>query len=384
MKFISRQTIVVATVTTLMGLPGAGFARAQTPPGQTLQMAEDVFINVPAMGGIPVDEFMDTMGMIAASLSMTCSDCHVTVTGGWEEFALETPMKQTARGMIEMVDRINTNEFGGVPFVTCYTCHRGSQSPHVIPDLAIQYNVPPEDPHDIFFPTQTIPGMATADQVFENYIEAVGGAAQAANLTSFVATGTYSGYDTELQPVPIEIYSNAPDQRNAIVHISYGDSVRTYDGSDGWVSSPDRALPLLPLSGGNLEGARIEAIASFPSEIQQAFSQWRVGFPAFIGDREVQVAQGTNPGQGPVNMYFDTESGLLVRFVRYTDTQIGTVPTQIDYSDYRDVSGLLMPFHSVVTWTNGQATIEFEEIQPNVSIDSARFATPAPSPPPQF
>ncbi len=384
MKFILRQAIVVVTRTALVCLLGVGLSGAQPPPEQALQMAEDVFINVPALSGIPVDEFMDTMGMIAASLSVTCSDCHVTVTGGWEEFALETPLKRTARGMIEMVDRINTNEFGGLPFVTCYTCHRGNQRPHVVPDLAIQYNVPPEDPHDIFFPTQAIPGMPTADQVFDKYIEAVGGAEQAAQLSSFVATGTYSGYDTELQPVPIEIYSNAPDQRNAVVHIPYGDSVRTYDGTNGWISSPDRALPLLPLSGGNLEGARTDAIASFPSEIQQAFSQWRVGFSTFIDDREVQVIQGNNPGQGPVNMYFDSESGLLVRLVRYTKTKIGTVPTQIDYSDYRDVSGVLMPFHSIVTWTNGQATIEFEEIQPNVSIDAARFATPAPSPPPRF
>ena len=384
MKSRSRLSILVATGTVVTCLLGVGFAPAQAQPAQTPQMAEDVFLNVPALSGIPVDEFMDTMGMIAASLSVTCSDCHVTVTGGWEEFAEETPLKRTARSMIEMVNRINTNEFGGLPFVTCYTCHRGNQRPHVVPDLAIQYNVPPEDPHDIFFPAQPIPGMASADQVFDKYIQAVGGAEQSASLTSFVATGTYSGYDTELQPVPIEVYSTAPDQRATIVHVPYGDSVRTYDGRDGWIAAPDRALPLLPLTGGNLEGARTEAIVSFPSEIQQAFSQWKVGFPTFIDDREVQVIQGTNPGQGQVNLYFDNESGLLVRLVRYTETKIGTVPTQVDYADYRDVSGVLMPFHSIVTWTNGQATIEFEEIQPNVPIDAARFATPAPSPPPKF
>ncbi len=384
MKSRSRQSFLTAAGTVLICLLGVGIVPGQAQQDQTPQMAEDVFINVPALSGIPVDEFMDTMGMIAASLSVTCSDCHVTLTGGWEEFAEETPLKRTARGMIEMVDRINTNEFGGLPFVTCYTCHRGNQKPHVVPDLAIQYNVPPEDPHDIFFPTQAIPGMPSPDQVFEKYIEAVGGANPAASLSSYTATGTYSGYDTELQPVPMEVYSNAPDQRTVVVHIPYGDSVRTYDGRNGWISSPDRALPLLPLSGGNLEGARTDALLSFPSAIQEAFSQWKVGFSTFIDDREVQVIQGTNPGQGPVNLYFDSESGLLVRAVRYTTTKIGTVPTQTDYSDYRDVSGVMMPFGTIVTWTNGQATIEYDDIQSNVAIDPARFATPAPSPPPQF
>ena len=57
---------------------------------------------------------------------------------------------------------------------------------------------------------------------------------------------------------------------------------------------------------------------------------------------------------------------------------MGTVPTQTDYSDYRDVAGVKMPFHTVVTWTNGQNTIELKEIRPNVTIDAARFARPAP------
>ena len=98
--------------------------------------------------------------------------------------------------------------------------------------------------------------------------------------------------------------------------------------------------------------ARTEAVLSFTSEIGRAFRQWRVGFSAFIEDRPVQVVQGTNPGQSPVNLYFDDESGLLVRFVRYAETAVGTVPTQIDYGDYREVAGVLMPFRWTMTWTD--------------------------------
>ena len=55
-----------------------------------------------------------------------------------------------------------------------------------------------------------------------------------------------------------------------------------------------------------------------------------------------------------MKLYFDKKSGLLVRSVRYTNTPIGFNPTRIDYSDYRDVSGVKMPFHWVVTWTDGR------------------------------
>jgi hypothetical protein len=117
-------------------------------------------------------------------------------------------------------------------------------------------------------------------------------------------------------------------------------------------------------------------LTAFPATIKDAYSRWQVG-TATIDDRRVQVLQGTNTGQLPVNFYFD-ESGLLVRTLRWNRTAVGTVPTQSDYADYRDVAGIRMPFRTVVTWTDGQNTIVLNEVQPNVPIDAARFATPAP------
>jgi hypothetical protein len=135
----------------------------------------------------------------------------------------------------------------------------------------------------------------------------------------------------------------------------------------------------MSLTGGNLEGAKVEALSVFPIQLQRAFTQWRVSLTAIDG-KQVRVLQGTNPRQPPVNLYFD-ESGLLVRFVRFVDTAIGRIPTQIDFSDYREVAGFKMPFRWIVTWTDGQSTIELSEIQPNTPIDPAKFAKPAPAPP---
>src|SRR5258705_11937561 len=117
-------------------------------------------------------------------------------------------------------------------------------------------------------------------------------------------------------------------------------------------------------------------MAAFTESIKEAFREMQVG-AATIDDRPVQVLQGTNAGQLPVNFYFDA-SGLLVRTLRWNRTVVGTVPTQIDYADYRDVAGVKMPFKTVITWTDGQNTITLIEVRPNVAIDAARFATPAP------
>ena len=355
-------------------------ASGQATQTERPQLAEEAFKNVQIIKGIPVDEFMDTMGMFAAATSMNCVDCHTPdSTATWENFAKDTPLKQTARRMLLMVNAINKDNFKGVRSVNCYTCHRGDRRPKQIPSLLAQYSAVTEDPNEIdAFPN--IGGPST-DQVFDKYIQALGGAQRLAAFSSFVAKGTYSGYDTDLAKASIEIFTKAPAQRTTIVHAAFGDSVRVYDGRAAWIASPDKPLPLLPLTGGNLDGAKIEAMVAFPTQIKQAFAQWRVTSTA-IDDREVRPLQGTNPRQPPVNFYFD-ESGLLVRLVRFVDTAVGRVPTQIDYADYREVSGVKIPFRWTATWTDGQSTTQLTEVQANVPIDSAKFARPAPAPPPK-
>lgn len=346
--------------------------RAQGP-----QLAEDVFLNVPDMGDVPVDEFMDTMGMIAAALSLNCTDCHTAESSSsWEAFAAETPIKRTARRMIRMVDGLNEQYFGGQPFVSCWTCHRGDLRPKVVPNLSVQYGIPTEDPNELLFIPDPFLSV-TPDDVFDAYIEALGGSDALSRVTSFSATGAYNGFDTGFADVPVELYSTNSGQRTTIVHALAGDSVRVYDGSRAWIAATDRALPLLPLTGGNLEGARIEAIQGFPAGLRGMRDRWEVGYTT-IDDQGVQAVQGTSTGETPVNLYFG-EDGLLVRLLRFVDTPIGRVPTQIDFSDYREVSGIMMPFQWTSTWTNGQASVQLESIQTNTPIDPARFREPPPA-----
>jgi outer membrane lipoprotein-sorting protein len=107
-------------------------------------------------------------------------------------------------------------------------------------------------------------------------------------------------------------------------------------------------------------------------------SQWRVGPPSTIEDRDVTLVQGTIDGRYPVNLYFDDETGLLARMVRYSDSLVGLAPTQVDYSDYREVAGVKMPFKWTVTWLDGRSAIQLSEVQPNAAIDPSKFARPAP------
>jgi Photosynthetic reaction centre cytochrome C subunit len=351
-----------------------------TAAQQRPQLAEDVFKNIQVLRGIPVDEFMETMGFFSSSLGLNCVDCHTRQSeGNWARYGDDTPLKNTTRRMVRMVDALNRANFGGVSAITCWTCHRGDQRPKVVPSLVVQYSAPAEDPNETEGDTRD---TAAVDRVFAKYIQAIGGAERVAALKSFSATGTYSGYDTDQQPMPVEIFATAPAQRTTIVHMALDgqtlDSVRTYDGKEGWIASPDKPVPLMTLTGGNLQGARIEAMALFPAQLRQAFTRWKTA-SASIDDRDVQVLEGSAPGQLPVKLFFDADSGLLIRLLHYSASPVGRTPTQIDYATYREVSGVKLPFRWTTTWTGGQSITELKDVRSNLDIPVEKFSRPAPA-----
>jgi hypothetical protein len=363
---------------------GSVAVHGQGAPEPRPQMAEEVFKNIQVLKGIPVDEFMDTMGMFAAATAKDCTGCHAPeiLSGSRDAFAKPTPMIQMARAMTAMMNNIDRQYFGGRKRVTCYTCHTGTPTPGRVPNLAIQYGTPPPDnPNAMEF--IALPDRAgEVDAIFAKYLQAIGGAQRVAALTSFVASGTYAGWDTAQTAVPVEMFAKAPDQLTTIVRRNEGSNTWTFDGRTAWFAGVDSPVPnyTTTMTGGNLAGARIDAIVALaPAMIQQAFSRWQVSEGLVDEDRPVVILQGTNQGQTPVNLYFD-DSGLLVRLVRWTDTAVGPVPVQFDFSDYREVAGVRRPFRWVKTWTNNRVTFALQDVRANVPVDAARFAKPATPP----
>jgi hypothetical protein len=180
----------------------------------------------------------------------------------------------------------------------------------------------------------------------------------------------------------VDIYVKAPNQRTMIVHTDAGERTTTFNGSNGWMAAPaaDKPFPVIQSSNGDLDGARLDAVLSLPAGIRQAITKPLTGSSS-IGDKDVVVVQGiASGGRSSVKLYFDAQSSLLVRQVRYADTMIGRVPIQVDYSDYRDVAaaGVKLPFHVITTWTDGRSDVLLTSAETNVAIDAAKFNQPTP------
>jgi photosynthetic reaction center cytochrome c subunit len=349
------------------------YAQGQTVAGP--QMSDAAFKNIQVLKGIPVDEFMGTMGLFSAALAVCCGDCHTGAGTSNPKWDADPPRKVVARRMIQMVNAINRDNFNGRQVVTCWTCHRGSQSPAVTPPLDTIYSTPNFVPTDILPPARQDSGALPLDQVFDKYIQALGGAQRLAALTSYTAKGTSQLYG-EVKADPVELYAKAPIQLATIVHQREGDLARTYDGRNAWVMLPLTVVQEYPLNASMLDGAKLDAQLAFPGGLKQFFSSWRVTYPATIDGRDVYVVQGNNPSGLVATFYFDKQTGLLNRMVRYANSAVGRVPTQMDFSDYRPVAGVMMPHKFTYAWVSGREEYVISEVQPNAAVDAAKFARP--------
>jgi hypothetical protein len=278
--------------------------------------------------------------------------------------------------MIEMVQAINKQNFQGRQVVTCWTCHRGQLGPAVTAPFDFAYGDPVVYPPDVL-DKDTNGSVPTVDQVFDQYVQAIGGTARTNALTSYVATGTSILWGEVGDGDPAELYAKAPDSLAVFVHQPEGDVARTFNGTTAWFQLPLTVTPQYQLTKTLAEGEKFDAAMAFPWRIKSFFSNWRVSYPQKIDDAEMTVLQGSTPGGMIGTLYFDKKTGLLTRMLRYANTAVGRIPTQYDYSDYRPVAGVLMPFTFSYTWVSQREVWTLKEYQPNVAIDTPQFGEPA-------
>jgi photosynthetic reaction center cytochrome c subunit len=381
MKLPSKRLMMYSGAVALLGaaVPFGGVAFAQAKP----QMADDVFKNVKVLKGLTVDEFMGTMGLFSAALNVCCGDCHIGAGGSDPKWDADPPRKVVARHMVEVMNKVNKDNFGGTQVVTCWTCHRGSASPATTPAIDAIYSDPVPMPTDVLPQASAGAVVPSIDQILDKYVQALGGADALSKLTGYSGKGASTTFGQD-KANPAEIYAKAPDKFVTIVHQREGDMIRTSDGHDAWVVLPLTVTGEYQLTATAAEGGKLDGQLAFPGDIKGFFKTWRVSYPANIDGHDVNVVQGSGPGGFIATFYFDKQTSLLTRMVRYANSAVGRVPTQIDFADYRPVAGVMMPFKRTYGWVSGREEYVLTEIKPNAPVDDAKFAKPpAPPPPPK-
>jgi hypothetical protein len=225
-------------------------------------------------------------------------------------------------------------------------------------------------------PESNTAGLPSADEILQKYLQAVGGADAAVRILTRVQKGTLT---VGTKHFPVEVLAKAPAKRVTTVHFPGGDSVTGINGEEGWLSTPGSGVHDMGPS--ELDGARVDAVLFFPTAIKQLFKELRVQQQEQINGHVAYLVLGMRDNWPPVQLYFDEQSGLLVRMLRYVQTPLGRNPAQIDYADYREEGGVKTPCRWIVARPSARFTIQIEQTQPAAPIADDKFAKPAIAPP---
>ena len=339
-------------------------------------MSETFFKNIQLLKGIPVDEFMDVMGMFSASLGYDCTSCHSEeLYKDRAAFAIATPLIQRARQMIVMMNTINRDVLRRAAAGDLFHLPPRQNQPaqHSEPRAAVRRADRRSRSPCADFRRRHDHGRPGVRQVPRR--RSAGRSGWPAS-PAWSAKGTYEGFNTGGEKVPIEIFAGRRTNATQIVHMPDGVGVKTFDGPMGGLAEPeadavddaDRRQPVGRPAG------RDRGVSSGASE---GLQQWRVSSAADRRSRGTACSRASNPGEAAGQPLF-RRVGSAGRTGPLEQDAVGHVPTQIDYSDYRDVAGVKMAFKMIMSWTDGQNIFTFNDVRTNVPIDAARFARPAP------
>ncbi|HEY3579525.1 MAG TPA: c-type cytochrome [Pyrinomonadaceae bacterium] len=372
-RSIARGIVVGALLSVAVSLPFT-IHTSSAPQEKPIELSAK---NIQVLKGMPESQLMPTMHLMRTALGVKCEFCHVAVNGKyWMD---DKPQKQTARRMIQMVFDINKANFGGEPVVTCNTCHRGSTKPVGVPAIgqAAFDNPTRTDPSEIV----AAPALPPVEEILNKYTDAVGGKRAVEQLQTRVTEATLMRpklVNPSGKPTVVEIYQKAPNKLLWVMTGADGTVVyQGYNGKIGWVKGPTFQRELTPS-----ELPPVLQQANFYKELnlKDQFPTLKVIAKEKVGERDAYLLEGVNSNGYREKLYFDTETGLLVRRVLYNKTVLGPDPLQTDYLDYKEVDGVKLPFTIQTSYLDNShlnTTRKFSQIKHNVPVDDAKFDPPS-------
>src|ERR1700723_2805121 len=227
--------------------------------------------------------------------------------------------------------------------------------------------------------TQAAAAMPTGEQVLDRYVQAIGGRAAWMKLNSRVSKGTIEIPAMNNLSGTVEIHEKAPNLMLAVINLGGAAFEQGFDGNVGWSDNPRDGLR--ELSGGELDDARREANFYHAVELKKNYTKMTVTGIEKVDDHDTYAVEATRAEGAPDRIYFDTQSGLMVRSVNQRNTSDGVTEFTADVDNYTEVDGVKLPFTVRQTSASAAFIIQFTEVHHNLQLTDSQFAKPPAEPP---
>src|SRR6267143_876712 len=338
---------------------------AENMKGKT---AAQFYKKIEVLKDIPATEIHPAMEYITLALGVGCPYCHTI-----GKFDVEDKReKHVARSMIAMTMALNSTVFDNKREITCYTCHRGAA----------------KGAPTLVFPGEKAPAEKTAAEIFPSLavknITGIDPSMAPSMAPETVVSGPAPAAPAKpapAAPLPATEEFDRKIPGKQVVSIQFPGrpaNMVGYDGAIGW-----HGTPLREDTGGEL--GLLKELAEFPPALKFRDDHAKVQVDAMekIDGHDAYRVVGVRPDGSAVDrLYFDAQTGLLLRSYTTMQSVIGAFPEETNYDDYRDVTGVKIPYTVRVVSAEGNRTYKWAQVDANAPVDDSKFTKPLPPPPP--
>lgn len=214
------------------------------------------------------------------------------------------------------------------------------------------------------------------DDIIDKHVKAVGGKEAIEKITSRSMKGSFDVEAFGVTGAPVEMFTKAPNKRALKIDIpGLGVVNLVFDGATGWDSNPMTGLR--ELSGAELAQTKRECDFYHDLNFKKHYAKMEVKGKEKIGSYETYMIEAAPAEGASEKLYFDVNTGLLVRHDVEADTPQGKMQFEIYMEDYKVVDGVKIP-HTVKRVNPAMTMVtKFTEVKHNVEIEESKFNKPS-------
>ena len=184
--------------------------------------------------------------------------------------------------------------------------------------------------------------LPTTQEILAKYVKAIGGREAMEKVKSWTMRGT-----VEISPVGIsgtfEQIASAPDRAMTKMSVTgIGDMLEGYDGKTAWSINPIQGSR--ERTGAELLQTKLMSDFYRDIKLDKLYPKMEVKGIEKVNGKDAYVVSATPDGGLPAStMYFDVQSGLLVRSDNTIIAPEGQQPASIFIEEMKQVDGVMVP-----------------------------------------
>lgn len=217
--------------------------------------------------------------------------------------------------------------------------------------------------------------LPAAKDIYEKYLSAIGGKDKIKAITSRqmvmtveIPAAGMKGTVSMFQIPPAKAYSETELP-------GMGKFMQGSDGEVAWDSNPMSGARIL--SGKEREtfmrGMRFDSEWNYEAQ----YKEMKTTKTEKLGDKTAYVVEMISNEGNKETRLFDKDSGLLLASRTTAQTQMGEIPTETLFDDYREVNGIKMSFKQTAKMMGNEMKTTVEKAEFNAEIPAAKFELPA-------